>query len=131
MIVLDGQSCHAHAQLTITELRGPWSILARVLAALVLAIIVVMSAVCAFAVVVVRAALVLWICMALVVQMLRIRPLHVAGLLGEPFVRSLVVAAAPVICLALTLIGPLARLTTVFGVVPVAPPAVLTPLAIR
>ena len=96
-----------------------------------LAIVVVVDIMCAFNIVVVCAALALWIHTTLVVQMLGIRPVHVAGLLGGPSVRSLAVAsAALVICLALTLIGPLARLTTVLGVVPVAPPAVLTPLAI-
>ena len=67
MVVLDGRSCRAHAQLTITELRGPWSVLARVVAALVFTLIVVVSIVCAFAVVVVCAALVLRTRMALVV----------------------------------------------------------------
>ena len=98
--------------------------MARVVAALVLAIVIVMSIVCAFTVVV-PAALVLWICTALVVRMLRIRPVHVAGLLGGPFVRSLVIIAAPVICLALGVVGPLMRLTAMIGVVMVAPSAVL------
>ncbi len=96
-----------------------------------LAIVVEVSVLCAFAVVVTRAALILWICTALVVQMLRVRPIHVAGLLGGTFVRSRAVAAAPVVCLALAVVGPLARLTTVIGVIAVAPPAVLVPSAIR
>ena len=61
--------------------------------------------------------------------MLGIRPVHVAGILGGPFVRSLVVTAAPIVCLALTVIGLLARLTAVIGVVAVAPPAVLRTLS--
>ena len=56
--------------------------------------------------------------------------MHVAGLLGGLFVRSLAVAAVPVICLALAVVGPLARLATVIAVVAIAPPAVLAPLAV-
>ena len=40
-----------------------------------------------------------------------------AGLLGGLLVRSLAVAVVPVICLALAVVGPLARLTTVIAVV--------------
>ncbi len=90
-----------------------------------------MSVVCAFAVVVAHAALVLWSCTALAICMLKIRPGHVEGLLGGPFVRSLAVVVAPVICLALAVVGPLARLTAVIGVVAVALPAVLAPSAIH
>ena len=96
-----------------------------------LAIVVVVDIMCAFNIVVVCAALALWIHTTLVVQMLGIRPVHVAGLLGGPSVRSLAVAsAALVICLALTVVGPLTRLTAMIGVVGVEPPAVLTPSAI-
>ena len=56
---------------------------------------------------------------------------HVAGLLGGLHVRSLAVAMVSVVCLALAVVGPLARLTTVIGVIAVAPPAVLVPSAIR
>ena len=90
-----------------------------------------MSVVCAFAVVVAHAALVLWSCTALAICMLKIRPGHVEGLLGGPFVRSLlVISAAPAVCLVLTVVDPLALLTALIGVVAVVPPAVLMPLAI-
>jgi hypothetical protein len=108
MIILDGRSCRACAQLAIAELGGPWSVLARVIPALVFALIVVVGVVRAFAVVVVCAALIPWICTALLVQMLRLRPMHVAGLLGGLLVRSLAVATAPVVWLALAVVGPLA-----------------------
>ena len=95
-----------------------------------LAIVVEVSIMCAFAEVVARAALILWICTALIVQMLTVRPVHMAGLLGGPFVRSLAVVAAPAVCLVLAVVGPPARLTAVIGVVTVAPPAVLAPSAV-
>ena len=63
--------------------------------------------------------------------MLGIRPVHVAGLLGRPFVRSLAVAMAPIICLALAIVGLLVRLTAMIGVITATPPAVLVPLAVR
>ena len=64
--------------------------------------------------------------------MLGIRPVYVAGILGGPFVRSLAAAsAALVICLVLGVVDPLVRLTALIGVVPVAPPAVLMPLAVH
>ncbi len=48
--------------------------------------------------------------------------MYVAGILGGPFVR---------ICLVLGVVDPLVRLTALIGVVPVAPPAVLMPLAVH
>jgi hypothetical protein len=74
MVVLDGQSCRTCAHLALTEPGGHWSALARVFAALVLAIVIVMGVVCAFAVVVAPAALVLQICMALVVRTSEVEP---------------------------------------------------------
>jgi hypothetical protein len=62
----------------------------------------------AFAVVVVVAcaALIPWICTALRVRMLGVQPMHVAGLLGGAFGRSLAVASAIlVVCLALIVVG--------------------------
>ena len=131
MAVFEGQRCRACAHFTFAELGGHRSVLVRVFAGLILAIVVVMGAMCAFAVVVACAALVLWICMALVVRVLGIRPMHMAGLLGGPFMRSLLVAsAAPAVCLVLTVVDPLALFTALIGVVAVVPPAVLMPLAI-
>ena len=75
----------AAAHLALTELVGPRSFLARVFTTLVFALVVEMSVVWAFAVVVACAVLVLWICTALIIQMLGIRPMQMAGLLGGPF----------------------------------------------
>ncbi len=95
------------------------------------AVVVVVSVVCAFAVVVVCAALIFQISTALIVQMLRFRPMHGAGLLGGLLVRSLAVTVIPVVWLALMVVGPLTRLTAVIAVVAVAPPAVFAPSAVR
>ena len=74
--------------------------------------------------------LILRIRTALLVQMLVLRPMHVAGLLGGLLVRSLAVATVPVVWLALAVVVPLAQLATVIAVVEVAPPAVLAPSVI-
>jgi hypothetical protein len=97
-----------------------------------LAIVLVVGIMCAFDVVVVHTALLLGICTALVIQMLGIGPMHVEGLLGRPFVRSLAVATAIlVVCLALAEVNPLVRLTTAIVAIAIALPAVLTLLTIR
>jgi hypothetical protein len=106
--------------------------LARVFVATVVVIAVEVGVAGAFGVVVVRAVLVCGVHVALIVQMLRIGPIHMAGLLGGSFGRSLAVASANlVICLALGVVDPLARLTAAIVVVAVVPPAVLTLLAVR
>ncbi len=131
MIILDMRSCRARTHLTIAGLGGSGSVLARVVPALVFALVVVVGIVHALAVVVVCAALIFGIPMALLVQMLCHRPMPVAGLLGGLLMRSLAVAAVPGVWLALAVVCPLARLTTVIAAVAVAPPAVLAPLTVR
>ncbi len=79
-------------------------VFARLIVATAVAFVLVMVVVRTFAVVVVVAcaALIHWICTALRVRMLGVRPMHVAGLLGGTFSRSLAVASAIlVVCLAL------------------------------
>ena len=77
----------------------------RLVVATAVAVVLVVIVVRAFAVVVVViacAALIPWICMALSIRMLGVRPMHVIGLLGGAFGRSLAVASTIlVICLAL------------------------------
>ncbi len=131
MIILDRQSCRACAHLPIAGLGGLWSVLARVVPALVFALVVVVGVVCALAVVVVCAALIFGVRMALLVRMLCLRPMHMAGLLGGLLVRSLAVAIVPGFWLVLAVVCPLAHFTTMIDVVTVAPPAVRAPLTVR
>ena len=102
MIILDRRSCRARTHLPIIGLGGLWSVLARVVPALMFALIVVVGVVHALAVVVVVcAALIFGVRTALLVQMLCLRPMHMAGLLGGLLVSSLAVAVVPGIWLAL------------------------------
>ena len=81
-------------------------------------------------VVVVCAALIFRVCMALVLQMLCLRPMHVTGLLGGLFMSHLAVAIVPGVWLALAVVCPLVQPTAVIAAVMVTPSAVLMPLVV-
>ena len=105
-------------------------VFAQLVIATVAAVIMVVSVMRTIAIVVVvvaHMALILWICMALGTQMLGVQPMHMAGLLGGAFGRSLTVTSIIlVVHLALvTVVGSCTRLAVVIVVVVlVVPPAV-------
>ena len=81
------------------------SVLTRVIPALVFTLVVVVGVVRVLVVVVVVcAALIFRVCMALVVRMLRLRPMHVTGLLGGLFVSRLAVAVVSGVWLVLAMV---------------------------